>query len=457
MKYLKNKSAIKTLFFIGIFSSFVSCRKSDFTNANINPNAPETVVPANILPAVENGIAYSQGGDIARFAGMFVQQAVGFSRQAAAYYSYVLTSTDFDTPWGNLYTSGLGNDNDLLKKADAGGYNRYSGIARVLMAYNLQLLVDSWGKIPYSQALKGSSNTHPVYDDDKALYDTIINLLDVAIVNLNDPSPGGQVPGSDDLIYGGSKSNWIKFAHAIKARIYIHQSKNNAAMAQKALDEANLSFTSNDDNAQYLYGNAETNGNPIYQFNEQRADIDYGAGVFVDTLTALGDPRLGLTADPTYSDVNGVGVGAYYGNINGHVEFITYEEIEFIKAEATLRISGDYATAQGYYTAGIQASLDKLGVSSADAATYITANGTLPTTSAADAIAAVSLQEYISLYMNPEAWTLWRRTGAPALTPTAGTNGIPRRFLYPQNEYSLNGSNVPSNATLFSPKVFWDN
>ena len=71
------------------------------------------------------------------------------------------------------------------------------------------------------------------------------------------------------------------------------------------------------------------------------------------------------------------------------------------------------------------------------------------------AIAKVSLQEYIALYLNPEAWTLWRRTGEPALTPVAGTNGIPRRYLYPQTELSLNSANAPQ-STLYSPKIFWD-
>jgi hypothetical protein len=99
--------------------------------------------------------------------------------------------------------------------------------------------------------------------------------------------------------------------------------------------------------------------------------------------------------------------------------------------------------------------MQKLGISDADIDTYIAANGTLPATSVNNAIAAVALQEYIALYQNPEAWTLWRRTGTPALTPIAGSNGIPRRFLYPQSEISLNGENTPD-ATLFTPKVFWD-
>jgi hypothetical protein len=453
MKHILNKIFFYLVLFFIIIQ--VSCSKEIFTKTNDNPNAPGTVTPGNILPGVQTSLAYTQGGDIARYTSLITQQSVGFSRQAAAYYSYVFTSTDFDTPWGNIFTSVLGNNKDLLQKADAAGYNVYGAIGRIINAYTLQLLVDEWGDIPYSQAFLGDAQQHPVYDNQQALYDTIENLLDVAIAKLSDPDPGGQTPSADDMIYGGDASLWIKFAHAIKARLYIHQSKDNAAMASQALAEASQSFESNAENADFAFGTTETFSNPVYQFNQQRADIDYGAGYLTDLLTTLDDPRLGLTTDPTYSDFSQVGVGSFYGDINGTVEFITYEEMEFLKAEATLRSTGNYAEAQAFYQEGIRASMEKLGVSSADADAYITANGTLPVTSVADAIAAVATQEYISLYLNPEAWTLWRRTGAPELAPVAGTNGIPRRFLYPQSEYSLNGTNTPE-ATLYSPKIFWD-
>ena len=98
--------------------------------------------------------------------------------------------------------------------------------------------------------------------------------------------------------------------------------------------------------------------------------------------------------------------------------------------------------------------MQKLGVGAADITSYLAVNGKL-SSNVTGAIAQVSLQEWIALYQNPEAWTLWRRTGSPNLTPTAGANGIPRRFLYPTNEYSLNGQNVPQ-ATLFTPRIFWD-
>lgn len=453
MKYLIKQTWLYLAVFMVLTQA--SCKKDLFTRTNINPNAPNTVTPGNLLPGIETSLAYVQGGDLTRYADMLVQQNVGFSRQAGAYYTYIFTSADFDTPWGNMYTSVLGNDRDLLQKADAAGYNVYSGIGRIILAYSLQLLVDEWGSVPYSKALQGDASNHPAYDNDKALYDTIANLIDVAVSQLSNSNPGGQTPGTDDIIYGGDPSLWIKFGHAIKARLYIHQSKGDAGMAAKALDEANMSFENESESAQFVFGTSETFSNPVYQFNEQRGDIDYGSGYYVNLLTSLNDPRLGLTADPTYSDAQGYGVNNYFGNINGHVEFITYDEMEFVKAEATLRSTGDYDAAQTFYQEGIKANMAKLGVSDADANTYIAAHGTLPTTSVGDAIAAVAVQEYIALYLNPEAWTLWRRTGSPNLTPTAGTNGIPRRFLYPQSEYSLNGENTPD-ATLYSPKIFWD-
>ncbi|RYE06853.1 MAG: SusD/RagB family nutrient-binding outer membrane lipoprotein, partial [Sphingobacteriales bacterium] len=284
--------------------------------------------------------------------------------------------------------------------------------------------------------------------------DTVIVLLNTAITQLN--NVGGDVlsPGAEDVIYGGNISKWLKFAHAIKARIYIHQSKGDAAMANSALTELAQSFTGNADNAKYIFGNTETAANPWYQFNQQRADIAFAESTLGMELIADNDPRLAVYIDTAYNDVNGVGMGDYYGSIDAPVELIAYDELLFMKAEATLIASGNIVAAQGFYQAGIRANMEKLNIPSADINTYIAANGTLPGT-VASAIAKVSAEEYKALYLNPEAWVLWRRNNSPSLTPAAGT-AVPRRLLYPQTEYSYNGANVPSSVTLLAPKVFWD-
>ena len=148
-------------------------------------------------------------------------------------------------------------------------------------------------------------------------------------------------------------------------------------------------------------------------------------------------------------------MGEYYGSINSPVEFISYDELLYMKAEATLIATpANIAAAETAFQSAITNNMKKLGVDPADAAAYITANGTLAPTAAA-AIAQISADEYTALYLNPEAWALWRRNNSPALTPVSGP-AVPRRLLYPQTEYSYNGKNIPATTTLFSPKVFWD-
>ena len=463
---MKNINRNKSFLIVALAIVFlgISCKKSFYTDANKNLNAPDSssIVPSVMLSTVEGSLAYTQGGDFSRYTSLLMQQTSSTSRQAGAYYQYIFTSQDFDSPWGNLYTSVMQNNRVLIEISDGKGDNGYGGIARVIMAYSLELAVDNWGSIPYSQAFMGSNNYQPTYDNDKALYDTMFSLLNVAIAKLSNSNADPDAPGGEDVIYGGDLTKWTKFAHAIKARLYIHQSKGDPTMATNALSEIAQSFTSNADNAQYLFsGGTETSANPWYQFNEQRGDIVFDLSPLGMELKASDDPRYTIFTTPldaqgNYDDVNVVGMGDYYGSISAPVEFITYDELLFMTAEATIRTSGSISTAQTSYQAAITKNMEKLGVAPGDIVTYVAANGTLPATGAgADAIAKVAAQEYIALYLNPEAFTLWRRTGSPVLPPVIG-NKIPRRFLYPETEVSYNGANVPKSVTLYAPTIFWD-
>jgi len=450
-KYKRTVTGLVLLILLG----GVSCKKTFYTNVNANPNVPSaaSITPSVLLAPIEASLGYLQGGDLSRFTCLNIQQIKGESRQAAGYYQYVYTSQDFDNVWGNIYANVLENDQVLMQLADAKGFNAYAGVARILKAYALQLAVDSWGSIPYSQAFQGATNLKPTFDSDKALYDSIVDLVETGIIKMGNANPGALKPGDDDVLYGGNIAKWLKFAHAIKSRVYIHQSRGNATMAAKAIGEIVVSFDSNADNAQYVFGSTETSANPWYQFNSQRGDISFSHGNVALMMKDLRDPRLPILIDTTAAS-GGDGL-LYHGRIDAPVEFITYDEMQFAEAEMTLRIGRTVAAAQVYYQAGLQANMKKLGVGDAAIAAYLADNGTLPA-NVDLAIAKIATQGYLALFLNPEAWTLWRRTGMPALAPVTGQN-IPRRLLYPQTEYSYNKANVPASVTLFSPKVFWDN
>jgi Starch-binding associating with outer membrane len=455
---------------IGIAAAgiFQSCKKSFFTDVNKNPNVVSSVTPPLLLSTTQAALGYVVGGDMSRFASYFDQHVFGKSQQSQTIYQYGVNAGTFDNEWSDLYTSVIENNATLMQISDAGKFNIYSGISRIIMAYTLQVAVDQWGKIPYSAAVKGNlagGSLTPKYDDDKALYDTISSLVDKGIVFLNNADPGPTTPAGDDVIYAGDPSGWVKFGHAIKARLFIHQAKGNAAMATNALAEIALSFASTSDNAQYAWFSSETAANPWYQFNRDRPGyITYTNSTLATQLTALNDPRYSIMFDKANDGLGQVknhygGLNEQYGAIDAPTEFITYDELLFIKAEATVTASGGIAAAQTFYQSAIAANMQKLGVPAPSITTYIAANGTLPSTTAG-AISQIATQEYIALFLNPEAWTLWRRTNAPTLIPVGGTNGLPRRLEYTQSEYSYNPANVPvgaNNNTLFSPKIFWDN
>jgi hypothetical protein len=343
------------------------------------------------------------------------------------------------------------NDLVLMNQAQSLGQNEYYGIANVLMAYSLQVTVDVWGKIPYTNALQGASNTQPSYDNDMSLYTTALSLLNTGITALRNSNRGAQYPSSDDVMFGGSASAWIAFAEAIEARIYIHQCKHgNATLEQDAINAADSALADGFVNAQVYFGSAATNNGPWYQFINQRGGyIAFVGTTLTDTMIALNDPRLTVFVD-TANQV----LGNYYGGPASPVEFITTEELYLIVAEANIRI-GNAAAAQTAYTAALNASMTKLSVPSGSASAYIAGpQGILPAGSAS-ALHQIGLQQWIALYLNPEAWTCWRRNNAPYLQPIAGP-AIVRRMIYPNSEVSLN-PNCPSGVTMFVPPIFWDN
>src|SRR5436853_445419 len=110
----------KIFFSLSIVAMLIatSCKKSFFTNVNVNPNVPKEVAPNLILPTAEAALAYAQGGDISRFTSLITQQVFGANSQSETYYAYGLNPGTFDNLWPDLYTSTIINIDTLRKEAD---------------------------------------------------------------------------------------------------------------------------------------------------------------------------------------------------------------------------------------------------------------------------------------------------------------------------------------------------
>ena len=420
------------------------CKKLD--EVNTNPNNPLSATPATQFLSSELLIGYSMGGDQSRFTSMWMQQITGVNRQAQSYNVYVVGNADFDPAWGNFY-QGMTNLNDLIIHAQAAGNNYYVGVSKILMAYTLGMSTDVWNNMPYSKAFQGVANLQPAFDNQQALYATMHQLCDDGIAALG-KSPGKLTPGTDDLIYGGNTANWIALAHGLKARFYLHTSKVNSGDLAKCVTEANLANTAWGGDAYIPFGSTNNTAGPVFQFQQQRAgDIQVSSSYLANILISTSDPRLGAFMDTTQNII-----GPFYGSMNSGVQIMTQAEVEFILAEAAFR-NGDLAGAATNSNAATISSVTNI-TGSAPTGAWLTSYAS--ETAGTITLAKIIGQKYIALYLNPEVFSDWRRTGLPAITEAAGasTNGIPRRFFYAETETERN-ANTPRGLQL-TDRVWWD-
>lgn len=136
---------------------------------------------------------------------------------------------------------------------------------------------------------------------------------------------------------------------------------------------------------------------------------------------------------------------------------ISYAEYCFIRAEAALM--GAPGSAQQFYTDGITASMQEVGVAALDITNYLVINGTLVGTNAQKLRQIIEEKYVASFGVSVEPWNDWRRTGYPVISaPTNAVIGtVPRTLFYPQSEIDLNPNNPGQKSATLQAGPFWDN
>lgn len=346
----------------------------------------------------------------------------------------------------------------------------------IVQVYTYQILVTTFGNIPYTEALN-SNALFPKYDDAKTVYNDLLLRLGVDISKLNISAAG--FSASQDLVAGGKVTKWVKFANSLQVRMAMNIADVDNLNAKALIEAAEpKAITSAADNIIFVYLAAPPNTNPIWVDIVQSKRQDYvAANTLLDKLNTMSDPRLSLFFKPNNA---GQYIGGKVGSVNTFsnvskpsdkvaapdfpASLADYAEMEFYRAEAKERGYTIAGTAESHYNNGITASIISWGGSTTDAATYLLRPDVAYTTATGTWKQKIGTQKWIALYNRPfESWTEIRRLDFPVLpAPVGAKSGFPNRLTYPANEQQLNGSNYSTASAAIGgdkveTKLFWDN
>ncbi len=426
----------KIINYISVFAALfvmASCGQT-LEQINVDVNNPTSVDLKLMLPEVESQTAFNEGTNSNRVAGIWMQQFFGLDAQQLAYNSYIAGPDVMNNYWGaGLYTGVLRSCDVMIKNSAERPF--YGAVGKIIMANELGKATSVFGDLPYTEAFLGTDNLQPAYDSQESIYGVIQSLLSEAIATLSVGDGGGYNGG--DLIYGGSEASWVAAAHAFKARYYLQTSKRNSGNYASALTELASAFTSNADAPSFTFDISETANWALAKFGIERPSTLGIDARFADMME--GDPRKDLYMDDGLFFFDGAEGNLVWGRSAASIPLISYVEVKFIEAEATAATGGDGTAA---LAEAIQASMDLVGATDDG---YVAAN------SADGSIENIITEAYKAYYgFNfHETWSNWRRTGFPALTPTAdASNGfnpsgsVPQRYLYAESEVQTNNTNV---------------
>lgn len=492
--------------FLMIGFTIFSCTKN-FNDINSNPNQPEKVEPDFLLTTSVFETMNVFGGEMNRV--VFFNYTQHFSGFQGEFQRYMVGESPNNTYWRNMWLLAFQPVNQIIKLYNGNEtYKNRVIIARIWKSYLLSNAVAIWGSVPNGENLDGDMSVP--YEKEEEIYKRLLNDLKIYAdaIDLN----GDRYMAAADRVYGGNLLKWKKFANTLRLKIALRIS--NAApngdpvlsrqVIQEVMNDETNTIVSQDETAASTWGTMQNTWNPLYD----RAVYNYSANiatipVFCESLAyhtiPYNDPRLPVYAKPatkgprigTYFGQNiSYGGGGQYarGNENPHTGlrqddysqigdrftkadaeyiFLSLAEAGFLKSEAAYKgFWGTAADAEKYYYRGIDASLERYGLSTAAATAYKNTPG-IKWGSVSDTLGRDSLfkdwleiassiirpgdqykqiimQHWLAIpFQGVDAWTLLRRTQILEFQPQFATyDGVykymPHRISYPTDEYQTN-------------------
>lgn len=198
--------------------------------------------------------------------------------------------------WRTTYAEIIPDVGAIKNIAEGTNLTGHSGIAKVIEAYSMMLMVDLYGDVPYSEANQGINVLSPKSDEGSAVYANALELLESATTDFSNENI---VAISQDVFYGGDFKKWITLTNTLKLRAYnttrLVDSDAKSKINQIISDKNFISSASDDFLVPYSTNRSNPDSrHPGYDDFYENSDGPYIANYFLWTLITekgLTDPR----------------------------------------------------------------------------------------------------------------------------------------------------------------------
>ncbi len=465
------------------------CENIDFGDTNNNVNGPADANTAALLSGSMTNFSIRTGRPYRITPTLNVQYLVQLV------YNDEMLYADGVGAWQSYYAQTLSNLQEVInvtsnaenatdpKILANGAIENQLAVALIFKSVIYKRVTDLFGNVPYSEALNPDILL-PKYDAQEDIYKGMIADVKAArdMINVNKAGATG------DVIYGGDMELWQKFANSFLVNLGMQLTKANAGLAESTVKEAlnNAKGVLEDvsEDAIYTFDVPNSFNNP---WNWMRP-ADYGVSAeFISALNGTGftsnttvDERIQyIASDPSlvglpygyksYSDENSPVADVIIAP-DTRLPLLTSAYTYLHRAEAAAR-GWTSEDAGAMLKMGIQNSYARgaalYGAEIGDGSTYADARVADMGTAAGGALQVIAEEKWVALFpQGYDAWSEWRRTDYPKLTPAAdaiNSGQIPRRYNYPETEPTLNPDGYNSGKGALSPstdnntsRFWWD-
>jgi hypothetical protein len=491
------KRAPKVALITGFLCLASGCK--DYLDVNTNPNAPETVAANLYLAPMIHWMITAPQYD-GRFVGRYTQEwkdvSAGSPGRTWDRMGYDPSSDNGAEQWRDVYWSLGQNLIDMIAKAEAEQRWDIAGVGYIMKAWGWQALTDLHGEIIVKEAIDPTRFSFD-YDGQDVAYAEVQRLLGLAITDLqrSDGLVSQTYLARTDHLYNGDRTKWLKLAYGLLALNLNHFTNKSTYKPADVIAAVDKSFAGNADDALFPYPcvdpgfadcnfNGPTRGNLISSLTLNARQTTFAVALMDGTDFGVVDPRLtrmlAPAADGVYrgTDINQVGFGAlpaaqqpynlyglpgrtvsggsgrYIFTDHSKFPFVTYAQLQFVKAEAAF-LMGDKATALAAYRSAVSAHLDFVNarnlddnqavtqISSTEKAAFLGDIRIVPIDPAQLTLTQIMTQKYIAQYGwgHNEMWMDMRRYHYTDIDAATGKQIYPG-FAAPTNLYPDNSNKI---------------